>query len=81
VPAEQPPDWLLQQRRDIGRRIRQAREQRGLSQEQLAHTAGISRQTMYRAELGTHSTGIDALLKIARVLGVSVAELMPNGEA
>lgn len=36
---------------------------------------------MYRAELGTHSTGIDALLKIARVLGVSVAELMPNGEA
>lgn len=41
-----------------------------LSQLDLAGRAGISRETMYRTELGTVSPSVDVVLKLARALGV-----------
>lgn len=69
------PHWVLQQRRRVGRRIRELREERGLSQLKLAERAGVERKAIYRAELATHSTGLDHLLMIARALDVPVNAL------
>lgn len=73
VPAEPPPPWLLQERAAIGRRVRAAREERFLSQEQLAHAAGVARHTVYRTELGTHAASVDVLLRLAHALGVPLS--------
>jgi transcriptional regulator with XRE-family HTH domain len=69
MPSDQPA-WVLQIRRQVGRRIRDLREGRQLSQLELAGLAGIGRHTMYRAELGTHAASIDAIVKIAAALDV-----------
>mgnify|MGYP001599513889 CR=1 FL=1 len=67
------PDWLLEERAAIGRRVRAAREDARLSQEQLAHVAGIARHTVYRTELGTHAASVDVLLRLAHALGVPLS--------
>lgn len=54
-----------------------ARTAKGLSQEQLAELADISRHTVYRAEGGTHATSTDAVLKIAHALKVSPTDFFP----
>lgn len=74
---DDPPEWLLQQRRAVGRRIRYLRLERGLSQEELAHTAGLDRKTINRAEVGSpHGIGLDVLLRIAHVLEVPPWQVM-----
>jgi transcriptional regulator with XRE-family HTH domain len=69
MPADQPA-WVLQIRQQVGRRIRDLRTDRGLSQERLAELAGISRHTMYRTETATHAASTDVIVRIARVLDV-----------
>lgn len=64
-----PPD-LLAERAQIGARIRALRAERGWSQEHLAERAGVDRQTVYRMELSTHSSSINAYLLVAAALGV-----------
>lgn len=69
MPTDLPP-WVSTRRREIGQRIRRHREHQGFSQEVLADRAGLSRQTIYRAELGTHGISLDALFRIADALAV-----------
>lgn len=75
---DQRPDWLTQQRLDIGRRIRDAREWANLTQEQLAERLGAERRTVVRIELGVTSPPLDRILHIARALGVPPSDLMPD---
>ncbi|MFD8075785.1 helix-turn-helix transcriptional regulator [Streptomyces sp. NPDC059718] len=70
---EPVPEWLLAQRRRVGDRVRELRNERELSQEQLAHLADVARHSVYRTELGTHAASIDLLGRIARALGVEVS--------
>lgn len=76
--AAEQPDWLRQQRLDIGRRIRDARLWANLTQEGLAEAIGVERRTVVRIELGITSPPVDRLLRIARALGVPPADLMPE---
>jgi transcriptional regulator with XRE-family HTH domain len=62
--------WVLDQRVQVGRRIRALRTERGWSQERLADAAGLGRHSIYRTELGTHSASLDAIVMIAHALGV-----------
>ncbi|MEU6234400.1 helix-turn-helix transcriptional regulator [Kitasatospora sp. NPDC047058] len=78
MPSSETPAWLHHLRQQVGRRIRAAREGAGLSQEDLAERAEISRHTVYRAETGSHATSTDAILKIARALQVPPADLFPS---
>ena len=55
--------------------IRRIRKAQGLSLESLAHRAGVSTATVYRAEHGRHETAEDTLAKLAAALGVEVASL------
>jgi DNA-binding XRE family transcriptional regulator len=75
VPTDPLPDWVLVQRQQVGRRIRELRRERGLSQLRLAEQAGVERKAIYRAELATHSTGVDHLVMIAAALGVPASTL------
>jgi transcriptional regulator with XRE-family HTH domain len=55
--------------------LRSLREARGLSQAALAEAAGVSRQLVGAVESGRHAPAVDAALRLARALGVSVEEL------
>ncbi|MER8158185.1 helix-turn-helix transcriptional regulator [Streptomyces sp. NPDC094472] len=75
MPIDPLPDWVLQQRRRVGDRIRDLREERELSQERLAELTGLSRHTVYRIELAQYGTSIDHLALIARALRIEIGAL------
>ena len=52
-------------REETGNKIREIREQRGLSQEQLAELMGINRSTLSKIETGKFAITIDYLYKLA----------------
>ena len=60
------------QRERMGQSIRNLRTQRGLTQVQLAHLAGITQSNLARIETGRYSVGLDILNKIANAMGVAV---------
>lgn len=62
----------------LGERLRAARLGAGLSPDQLAELAGVSRAAIYRYEAG-HPIRVDALGRIADRLGVSIASLLGVG--
>ena len=59
----------------LGVRVRTLRLQRALSQQELALRAGLSRQVIAGVERGLHMARPHSIRKIARALGVRVAEL------
>ena len=52
---------------ELGRRINAIRKQRGITQEELAHRAGISRSAVKYLEAGRGST-LASFVKVARAL-------------
>lgn len=70
------PPAAMGMRLRVGRRVRDLRAERSMSQYQLAAAAGISRDSVYRTELATHSAGLDHLALIADALGVPLSELV-----
>ena len=59
----------------LGQRIRAARRELDMSQERLAHEAGLDRSYVGRVERGEHNLTFVSLVKIARALGRDVAAL------
>jgi transcriptional regulator with XRE-family HTH domain len=60
--------------------LRQARQGKGLSQEQLAAAAGLDRSFISMVERGIQSPNIVVLLKITEVLKVPAADLIAKTE-
>jgi transcriptional regulator with XRE-family HTH domain len=60
----------------MGRRLQQLRQARDLSRQELAERAGISREYMRRLEAGRQDPTIGTLQRLAKALGVPVAELL-----
>jgi putative molybdopterin biosynthesis protein len=58
-----------------GARLRLARRARGLSQQQLARMAGVSRQAVSAVEAGLSDPSLRAALSLGRALGLTVEEL------
>ena len=56
--------------------IRLLRHQRGLSQEALAHEAGIDRSYMSKIERGGTYAGLEIIAKLAGILGVEPYEML-----
>ena len=56
-------------------RLRVARAERDLSQEDLAQRAGVSRQTISSIETGQYTPSALLAFRLAQVLAVPVAEL------
>jgi transcriptional regulator with XRE-family HTH domain len=76
VRSEPPTPRVLQRRREIGAHIRDARTRRHLSQERLGELVGLSRQSIYRIELGERAARVDWLILIADALDVTLADLV-----
>jgi transcriptional regulator with XRE-family HTH domain len=61
----------------LGKRIRELRKKRGLSQEKLAEEAGITLRHVARLESSAPpAVAFDTLAAIARALGVSLPSLV-----
>lgn len=59
----------------LGKRIRAKRRELGMSQEGLAHEAGLDRSYVGRIERGEHNLTFVSLVRIARAMGCDVAAL------
>ena len=64
----------------IGKRIAHLRKEKGLTQEELAQHMGVSGQAVSKWENGQTCPDISALPKLARLLGVTVDELLEGKE-
>ena len=60
----------------LAMRLRQLRKVKELTQEDLARKAGVTLGYIARLETGRHDPKLSTLRKLAKALGVSVAELL-----
>ncbi len=61
--------------------LRELRTKHSLSQESLAHDAGLERNYISLLELGRNSASIKTLFKLTPILGVTATEFMRKVEA
>lgn len=61
----------------FGRRLRETRLKKGVSQEKLADLAGLHRTYVSSVELGKRNVSLINIERLAIALSVSMAELMP----
>ena len=57
---------------DVANLIHYYRKQSGLSQQQLAHLAGVGKTVIYDIEKGKESVQLNTLLKILDVLNIQI---------
>jgi transcriptional regulator with XRE-family HTH domain len=60
----------------FARNLRRYRRDKGLSQEALAHEAGVDRTYISALERSIYSASITMVDKLARILGVDAADLL-----
>ena len=63
---------------EVGRRIRELRQKKGLLQEELARKAGLSASALSNFEQGRRRISLEWLRKLSKVLGVTVSDLIPD---
>ena len=64
----------------FGKILQRFRLERGISQEELAHRAGVDRTFVSRLERGIRQPTITTLIGIGQALGVSAADLVRETE-
>jgi transcriptional regulator with XRE-family HTH domain len=74
VPADLP-EWVPAARRAVGDRIRVRRLHQNMTQESLAHAAGVDRSTVQQMEAGQEMK-LSHLLVVAHALRVHVVDLL-----
>ena len=63
----------------FGKRIKELRERKKLTQERLAEKVGLDLQTISRIETGYYFTSFENLEKLANALDVTMADLFNFG--
>lgn len=66
-------------KRRFGDRLREVRTSRGLSQESLAHLAGVHRTYVGSVERGQQNVSLTNIHELAEALGIEVADLFRDG--
>lgn len=56
-------------------RLRELREERGLTQEELARALGVTRQTIIAIEKGKYDPSLRLAFKIARFFGLKIEDV------
>lgn len=56
-------------------RVRELRERKGLTQEELARMVGVTRQTIIAIEKGKYDPSLRLAFKLAKVFGVRIEDL------
>jgi transcriptional regulator with XRE-family HTH domain len=62
-------------------RMKECRERAGLSRKELAEKTGLAPRTIDYIEDGVKSPRVENAMKIARALGVTIADLMDDAVA
>jgi len=62
-------------RKQLGKRVRQLREKRVWSQEELAHQSGLARSFVGAIERGEKDLRLSTFVKLANTFSLSIAEL------
>jgi transcriptional regulator with XRE-family HTH domain len=70
----------MDMRKLVGRNVKRVRQEKGLTQEQLAELSGFSQQYISGLEQGQRNPTIVSLYELATALGVSHMELMRSAE-
>lgn len=65
-------------RKIIGRRIAKTRKRQGISQEELAESAGVYRAYIGKVERGEINIGLCNIQKITKALNLSMENLFKN---
>lgn len=63
------------------KRLREYRQEAGLTQEELGNLVGYHQSEISRIERGEHTITVDRLLRLADVLGVKASALLGEREA
>ncbi len=63
----------------FGRRLREVRQARGLSQEELAFKAGLHRTYVSSAERGQRNVGLVNVERLAQALDIDIRDLFGRG--
>jgi transcriptional regulator with XRE-family HTH domain len=66
----------MDMRRLVGRNVKRIRQEKGLTQEQLAETSGFSQQYISGLEQGRRNPTVVTLYELAIALGVSYLDLL-----
>lgn len=61
-----------QVRKDLGRMIREKREEQGWSEAQIARMCDVTEQTIRKIEDGRFNVGIDIIGEVATALGMKL---------
>jgi transcriptional regulator with XRE-family HTH domain len=64
--------------REVGKRVAELRANKGWSQDEFAHRAGLNRTHLYRLERGLQSMTLATLKVVADTLEVRVVELLKD---
>lgn len=64
----------------FGKKLREIRQEKGISQEDLAERAGLHRTYISSVERGERNVTLTTILKIAKAMGVEMAALLPKIE-
>jgi DNA-binding XRE family transcriptional regulator len=76
--VEETPNRLQRRMDHVGSTIKRKREEKKLTQMELAKLSGLPQSHICRLEAGVHSPSMKTLEKIARALGVAVGDLDPS---
>lgn len=77
-PSQEPGDALRGWIGFVSERIREARSEAGLTQDELAEKSGLPQSHISRLESGKHSPTAKTLEKIAEALGISMSRFDPS---
>lgn len=72
---KEPTPELLARRARLGERVRELRRAKGVSQEELAHVAGLDRSYVGAVERGERNLGVDNLWRLADALEIGAGDL------
>lgn len=64
----------------VGRKIRQLRRQRKLTQVELAEKIGIHQSDLSRMEQGEYKVGLDTLLRILQAFDLNIGDFFEENE-
>lgn len=68
--ARQPSPAIIAARKEVGAKLREIRERRGLTTSDVANIVEIDRATVSKLETANWSPTLDQVLKIAAAIGV-----------
>jgi len=64
----------------VGRKIRQMRKERAMTQAGLAQQIGVQQSDLCRMENGEYRVSLDTLFKILSVFGMDIGEFFEDGK-